>query len=261
MILTKDILQTTLRVSQALWGETTTSLDLCTDTLATVQLLGLDQSAFLKRSIRALVERSERESEKTNSDFLNQSLYRIHPLERALLVLLYEFQWTGDLLTETFEISADELDTLIWKSKLDLLTHRSGGKLFSIPTPRGITPQCPEWNGSRPWTARYLDQRLSRADQIFVHGHVDGCTNCRSLLEQSRTLLTEAKTTYEASMPEKPTDKNISEMMKILGQGETYALGKPLPAAEAFRQMVRQRKDVQLVIIGLIGWMILRLTQ
>lgn len=234
------------------------SLDLCTDTLATVQLLGLDPSAFLKRSIRALVERSERESDQADSQFLNQSLYRIHPLERALLVLIYEFNWTGELLTQTFELGHEELDTLIWKSKLDLLTHRVGGKLLSLPAPVGSTPQCPEWNVARPWTARYLEQRLSRADQLFVHGHVEGCHNCRSLLDQTRVLFADAKSTYEASMPENPKDKHILEMTKILNQGETYARGRPLPAVEAFRLMVRQRKDVQLVILALIAWGIWR---
>ena len=254
MSIPRDTLLTTLRVSQALWGDLRVSLDLCTDTLATVQLLGLDPSAFLKRSIRALVERSERDSDKADSQFLNQSLYRIHPLERVILVLIYEFGWSGELLTQTFNLSVEDLDALIWKSKLDLLTHRVGGKLLSLPSPVGSTPQCPEWNISRPWTARYLDQRLSRADQIFIHGHVEGCHNCRSLLDQTRLLFADAKSTYEASMPEKPADKTISEMMKVLGQGEEYARGRPLPATEAFRLMVRQRKDVQIVILGLIAW-------
>lgn len=260
MILNRDLIKPLLRVAQSLWGDTKLSLDVSVDTIATIQLLRLEGNPFLYRTLRALIDRHERGNEPTDSEYLNRSLYRIHPLERALLVLTYEFNWTAEMLAQALELNSDELDALLWKAKLDILTHRVGGKLLAIPTPSKLGPQCPEWNGSRPWSARYLEHRLSRADQIFIHGHVDQCTVCRPLLEQTRSLFQDARATYDSSMPAEPSDSDLGQMMKILSQGETYAFKRTMPLGESFRYFLQKNKSMQLLLVAFIGWLIWKYT-
>jgi len=243
-----------IEISRALWADPKTAENTLSDTLAVVALLPLEGEDLVNRMATALIERFEREGAAVNADALQQNFFKLHPLQRVILIAHERLHWDYERIEGVFDLSRDELETLFWKSRIDLLTHRAGRPILSLPSPSNVTANCPEFNPIRPWSSRYLDHAVSRADQVFLQGHIEHCPSCKGILDKTRTIHFESQAELLPELAPEVQARSMTVLRDLLKISEKYALGSTPDFWTSIRLFVRKRRDIQVLIFMALAW-------
>jgi len=163
------------------------------DVVTALSLVHLPEERSMERAAKLLLDRARQAD--LSQEFNHGAPQWVNPFfrlpvdQRFILSGLHQVGWSYLRLSRVLGVSVEEIEKLAWSARIQL----------NVSTPFPSTkvqtsPQCPEFESSRPWTQRFLDDQMSsRRDLIFLQTHLFGCDSCRSALERSRVIYYEAE--------------------------------------------------------------------
>jgi hypothetical protein len=174
-------------LGRALWIEKDRSQRIALETLTAVSSLELTEPRKIERAAKALLDRAVREGRASNSQqnasALHQPFFRLSAEQRFLLVALHWSHWSYAKLARVFGIDTSAVETAAWNARTALVPA------LYPQAPRLDLVSCPDYEATRPWTQRFLDEEIPSArEQTFLQNHLMACANCRKALHQCRNL-------------------------------------------------------------------------
>jgi hypothetical protein len=182
-------LKTLSHLERALWAEPTRVAAQNLETLGAVSLLVLSPERRIERTSTALLHRASGDFAAAHFGVANP-FYRLSPEERFLLSALHSGRWSYARLSRLLERDSHDLERVAWAARLHLVSALEIRKKYAIehPTGGGNGVSCPEYDGSRPWTQRFLDDELQGGERHFLTTHLVACDGCRAALQRCRKL-------------------------------------------------------------------------
>ncbi|MGZ3687888.1 MAG: hypothetical protein ACXWPM_04495 [Bdellovibrionota bacterium] len=178
---------TITRISRALWTDTSFADRAALDTTAAMTLLDVAEDRRLERIARGLIERATREGNAGNARqnllAMDSPFFRLSAQERLILVALHSGRWSYARLSRILARTPEVIQELAWGARV---------KLSEGPYPIGAKisgANCPEYQFSRPWTQKFLDDELdSPRERVFLPNHLMACASCSQALKRCRDL-------------------------------------------------------------------------
>ncbi len=181
------------RLGRSVWSNSEDWERSTLEVMTAVSLLDLAEESIAERAALLLLDRA-RKSESSGAavqerDLWMSPFYRLPVDQRFILASLHCADWSYARLTRVLGRTVEDVEQLAWNARIQL-------NIPSVfPSALGVRgPHCPEYDPSRPWTQRFLDDEVeSRRDQLFLQNHLMVCDSCRRTLEKSRVLYYEAE--------------------------------------------------------------------
>lgn len=187
----KDDIRSLTRISRSLWGDLDQSVAISEDTLTSVSLLNLSDDRTIERASKVMIELAERNP--PTLLILNHPFYRLAPLERFLLTAIHIEKWSYERIGRTLGIESTNLKSLLepwlWTIRLKFCFQETQSEIEYPRGPSSLSPTCPEYNSSAPWTQRMMDDELGKRERFFLQNHLMGCNHCRKALELTRKMI------------------------------------------------------------------------
>ncbi len=249
-----------LSIGRALWVDPVRRGRQWIETHAAVLLKGGEPSAQVERMAQALLERargSTRGGTAVSGDPFaawDRPFFRLDPEERLALAALHGPQrWSYERLGRVLWLPVEGVEQLAWRARMRLASHlkRQGGGVIPYPTGAArASLSCPEYQGDRPWTQRFLDEELSNGnEQLFLQNHLMACPACQSALMRCRDLYFAVDATVHEALAETPLDAELREQARQdriwLKPATQRTFGESL-------FIFTQREDVRWVMIGML---------
>lgn len=187
----KDDIRSLTRISRSLWGDLDQSVAISEDTLTSVSLLNLSDDRTIERASKVMIELAERNPPTLLK--LNHPFYRLAPIERFLLTAIHIEKWSYERVGRTLGIEHANIKSLLepwlWTIRLKFCFQETSSDLEYPRGPSSLSPTCPEYNASNPWTQRMMDDELGKRERFFLQNHLMGCEKCRKSLELTRKMI------------------------------------------------------------------------
>lgn len=173
-------------LSQALWIEPEPSREIAHQTLLAVSSLQMSALKTVEKTCTALLEQAQDDSRLSNKTHggWNEPFFRLAPEQRIVLIGLHTAQWSYRRLSRILDLSIEEVETLAWKTRIQFVSYFPE---LHYPTgaPRTLA-SCPEYDHTRPWTQRFLDEETPPQEQQFLQNHLMACSSCREALNANK---------------------------------------------------------------------------
>lgn len=182
-------LKTLSHLERALWADPERVAAQTIETLGAVSLLDLSDERRLERTSSALLRRASGDSSASHAG-VTHAFYRLSPEERFLLSALHSGRWSYARLARLLGREVEDIERIAWAARLHLVSTPELRMKHALehPTGGGHGASCPEYEPSRPWTQRFLDDELQGAERHFLQSHLMACDPCRLALGRCRKL-------------------------------------------------------------------------
>ncbi len=163
------------------------------EVVTAVSLLDLPEERAAERAAGLLLGRARRaevsDATPDERDLWMSPFYRLPVDQRLILAALHGAGWSYLRLSRILGISIEEVERLAWNARIQLTLPAV------FPAALGkMGASCPEYDPSRPWTQRFLDDEIaSKRDLLFIQSHLMTCDSCQRTLEKSRGAYYEAE--------------------------------------------------------------------
>jgi hypothetical protein len=247
--LTREDLTAISNLGQALWAREEESSGAALETLAAVTLLDLDADRAVERASQALVLRALRDGPRAAGALVHEPFFRLSIEERFILSALHGARWSYAKVAGILGIPAEQVEAVAWRSRVELGAARSvypsGAKAHGR--------SCPDYDPSRPWTQRFLDDALKPREKLFLQDHLVACEPCRLTLQRCRTLYY----AVDAIVPRtRPDSGEVARLERTVREMHYYRSPTERPFVESLRVFLN-RPDIAWVLLGVGAVMIL----
>jgi hypothetical protein len=240
MAIRSEDLKTISQLGSALWSDPVYSYQTTLDTLAAISLLDLPPERALERAATALLGRARQSSSPISFELSNQLTSKLSQEKRFLLVALHFGRWSYDRLSRILDRSVEEVQEEAWNARLEFCSHI----LYpSAPSRQGI--HCPEYNSSRPWTQKFLDDEITVVrEKLFLQNHLMACRSCSEGLARCRKLYYQIEKEMNFALGRSNSDSDdaalqlkaqVTQMKAVIRQGVLHKHRSQLSFLESLK--------------------------
>lgn len=183
-------------LGQALYANPAQAQTRSLETVAAISTLSeTSEDQFLERALGLMLHQAERDGLKANVSGVASPFFRLSPKERFVLFLLHSGRASYARLSRLLGVSVQEVQTLAWIAR----TQIAASPEFRLQTAQAVTPpppptklqtqlrqSCPEYDATKPWTQKILDDEMASAELTFIQNHTAICTDCNRALRVAR---------------------------------------------------------------------------
>ena len=264
MVSTEDI-KAFSKIGRALWSDPEHSDHSTLETLTAVTLLELTAERAIEKAASVLLDQAKRQKASVsaflNSNILATRFFRLPHEERLILAALHGGQWSYARLARILGCDAFQIEQMAWSARLQLVV--------SVPYPTGphpIGPRCPDYDSTRPWTQRFLDDEIaSSRDRIFLQNHLFACLACRDALSRSRKVFFHVEQEVLKILEDQAGHSREVDVVEALNSVVRQNWINKHPSERSFIESLAifvKRPDIQWLLLGagtLMVWKLLRL--
>jgi hypothetical protein len=259
-------LRTLAEVGKALWMDPREREVATLETLSAVMLLNLTPDRVVERAAKGMLERVTRRGRaanfRSNLDAglkPGQTFFNLTPEDRFLLIALHLGRWSYGRLARVWKCSAEEIETQAWTARLRFAASEKTATYPAGASSGGA--HCPEYDSSRPWTQRFLDEEItSGRERLYLQNHLMACDSCRDALRRCR----ESYYQIERVLPRIASEvEEDAQLLKAVETVSRRSLGILYPADRTFIEtweIFSRRWDIRvaLILLGgvLVSWML-----
>jgi hypothetical protein len=134
-----------------------------------------------------MLHQAERDGLRTGSARIENPFFRLSPKERFVLFLLHSGRASYRRLARLLEVPPEDVQALAWAARTRIAS--SPEVRLQAPHPTGssrLKQSCPEFDTSRPWTQKLLDDEMGTPELAFLQNHTAICDDCRRALSRTR---------------------------------------------------------------------------
>lgn len=212
-----------LTLGRALWVDPVRRRRQWLETHAAVVLQGGGPTAQIERMAQALLSRARRGSHAATAvandpmAAWDQPFYRLEADERLVLSALHNpYRWSYERLGRVLGHTEQEIERLAWRARMRLASHlkREGRASYPVGAARASL-SCPEYEGDRPWTQRFLDEELVNGNEaLFLQNHLMACAGCQAALTRCRDFYFEVDVAVREALIETTDDQLMREQAR-----------------------------------------------
>lgn len=199
------------RLSRAFWSDRALSDRQSAETLSAVTLLDLPDDSLIDKYAKGLLEKAIRIGPSANASVLDHPFYRLIPEERLVLSALHFQNWSYERLSRILGLNTEQVTSLAWNARLRIAASRPTAYNYAHG-PKKMGTHCPDYDTQSPWTQKFLDEELSKREQLFLQNHMMGCEGCRKALISCRNLYY----AVEAILPLPKSDVEVAQSSDLL---------------------------------------------
>jgi hypothetical protein len=176
-------------LGQALYANPAQAQSRSIETVAAIMTLeeAPTKSEAFDRALELMLHQAERDGLRAQAEALSNPFFRLAPRERFVLFLLHSGRVSYRRLARLLEISEEDVQTIAWSSRTRMGT--SPELRLQAPHPTGsshVLASCPEFDTSRPWTQKLMDDEMGQSQLAFLQGHLSECRVCKRALDSTR---------------------------------------------------------------------------
>jgi hypothetical protein len=218
------------------------------ETVAAISTLeSVSESEFLTRALGLMLHQAERDGLRTNSGAMASPFFRLSPKERFILFLLHSGRMSYRKLAGLLGAEAEEVQTLAWMARMHIASSPEIRK--QAPHPSGssnLKHDCPEFDRTRPWTQKLLDDEMGPKELSFIQNHTAVCSDCRRALSSTRELYYAVEKTIPLRIERDRAEALGNQMQKALRRTRIQAGNLPtdLKFSEAISLFLSKRENV-----------------
>ena len=240
----------------ALWMDPDLSESVAAETISAVSLMNLNDEQSFERVTRVLLDRAAKNSRQANLEGISKPYFRLQPTERFLLMALHIERWSYERAGRVLDLNAEQVAEAAWAVRVHLASAAPEKSKAAYPAgaslgSQGIGASCPDYDSRNPWTQKFLDEELSKRQQIFLQNHMMACDSCRKALGRCRDM-------YYAVDAMVPRVEVSAQRIRVLERAwkHTRAFVRPLERSvwDTLRIFMEHR-DVQ-IVVGLAAGMV-----
>lgn len=215
----REQIRSLTRMSLSLWGSSERAFAMSEETLTSVSLFRLSTERTIERAMKTLIERAEQSPKRVLA--LHHPFYRLAPVERFLLTALHIEKWSYERIARVLRIEISLIETLSWASRLKLCFQEMNLEIEYPKAPTTLGPMCPEYDLSKPWTQKLLDDELGKRERNYLQSHLMTCSRCVKSLAQTRKLFFKIETFIPASISTAETEVESERIYRSWKAGES----------------------------------------
>ncbi len=241
-------LQLISTLGQALYADPSQAQSRSLETVAAVSTLAeVSDEQFLERALGLMLHQAERDGLRANRSGVSNPFFRLSPKERFVLFLLHSGRASYKRLSRLMGISVEDIQTLAWIGRTQIAS--SPEVRLHAPHPTGsshLKHSCPEYDSSRPWTQRLLDDEMNAQDLAFIQNHTSICSDCNRSLRAAREFYYGVEKLIPMT-PLKESAEKLGEQIKRAlrkNQLESGSLPRDLTVFEALSLFFKQRENI-----------------
>jgi hypothetical protein len=160
------------------------------ETVAAISTLPeITEDVFLERALALMLHQAERDGTRIGVSRVENPFFRLSPKERFALFLLHSGRVSYKRLARLLETTPEEVQSLAWIARTQIAS--SPEVRLQAPHPLGtsrLKQSCPEFDATRPWTQKLLDDEMGSPELGFLQNHTSICEDCRRSLSMTRTF-------------------------------------------------------------------------
>jgi hypothetical protein len=176
------------KLGRALYANPAQAESRSIETVAAISTLPeVSEDGFLERALALMLHQAERDGLRTGSARVENPFFRLSPKERFVLFLLHSGRASYRRLARLMETSPEEVQSLAWAARTRIAS--SPEVRLQAPHPTGssrLKQSCPEFDVTRPWTQKLLDDEMGAPELAFLQNHTAICDDCRRALSRTR---------------------------------------------------------------------------
>lgn len=255
-------LQLISTLGQALYANPAQAQSRSLETVAAISTLAeVSGEQFLERALGLMLHQAERDGIRSNVSGISNPFFRLSPKERFVLFLLHSGRASYKRLSRLMGISVEDVQTLAWIARTQIAS--SPEVRLQAPHPMGssnLKQSCPEYDSSRPWTQKLLDDEMNSQELAFIQNHTAICRDCGRVLRATREFYYGVERLIPLT-PVKDGTEQLGERMKAVvrrGQIQAGQLPKDLTFFEAARLFLMRRENLIWICVAalLLVWLI-----
>lgn len=181
-------LQLISTLGQALYANLAQAQSRSLETVAAISTLSeISDEQFLERALGLMLHQAERDGLRSSRSGISNPFFRLSSKERFVLFLLHSGRASYKRLSRLMGIPTEEVQTLAWIARTQIAS--SPEVRLQAPHPMGssnLKHSCPEYNSSRPWTQKLLDDEMNSQELAFIQNHTAVCSDCGRALRGAR---------------------------------------------------------------------------
>lgn len=181
-------LQLISTLGQALYANPAQAQSRSLETVAAISTLTeVSDEQFLERALGLMLHQAERDGLRSSVSGISNPFFRLSSKERFVLFLLHSGRASYKRLSRLMGISTEDVQVLAWIARTQIAS--SPEVRLRAPHPMGssnVKQSCPEYDSSRPWTQRLLDDEMNSQELAFIQNHTAICSDCGRALRGAR---------------------------------------------------------------------------
>jgi hypothetical protein len=178
------------KLGQALYANPARAESCSYETVAAISTLPeVTEDQFLERALELMLHQAERDGQRAGSGGVASPFFRLSPKERFALFLLHSGRVSYQRLGRLLVLPTEEVQSLAWIARTQIAS--SPEVRLDLPHPIGASlakQACPEFNPTRPWTQKLLDDEMGTTELTFIQNHTTVCEECRRALARTREM-------------------------------------------------------------------------
>ncbi len=183
-------LQLISTLGQALYANPAQAESRSIETVAAISTLAsVSEDQFLDRALGLMLHQAERDGLRSNAEAIASPFFRLSPKERFVLFLLHSGRLSYRKLAAVLSTTPEEIQSVAWTARMHVAASPELRR--QAPHPSGsshLKQSCPEFDRTRPWTQKLLDDEMGSKELSFVQNHTAICADCRRALAMTREL-------------------------------------------------------------------------
>lgn len=176
------------KLGRALYANPAQAESRSIETVAAISTLReVSDDGFLERALALMLHQAERDGSRTGTARIENPFFRLSPKERFVLFLLHSGRVSYKRLARLIESAPETIQSIAWIARTRIA--EAPEVRLSAPHPTGssrLKQSCPEFDPSRPWTQKLLDDEMGTAELAFLQNHTAVCADCRRALSRTR---------------------------------------------------------------------------
>lgn len=183
-------LQLISTLGQALYANPAQAESRSFETVAAISTLdSMTEEQFLDRALGLMLHQAERDGLRSNVEGVASPFFRLSAKERFVLFLLHSGRVSYKKLAVVLGTTPEEIQTVAWNARTQIASSPELRR--QAPHPSGsshLKHSCPEFDLTRPWTQKLLDDEMNSKELTFIQNHTSICADCRRALSTTREL-------------------------------------------------------------------------
>lgn len=176
------------KLGRALYANPAQAESRSIETVAAISTLSeISDEGFLERALSLMLHRAERDGSRSGVAQIENPFFRLSPKERFVLFLLHSGRASYKRLARLLETTPEEVQSIAWIARTQIAG--SPEVRFQAPHPTGNSrskQSCPEFDTTRPWPQKLLDDEMGAPELAFLQNHSAVCEDCRRTMSRTR---------------------------------------------------------------------------
>jgi hypothetical protein len=176
------------KLGRALYANPAQAESRSIETVAAISTLPeVSDASFLERALALMLHQAERDGSRTGAARIENPFFRLSPKERFVLFLLHSGRASYRRLSRLLETTPEAVQSIAWIARTQMAS--SPEIRMQAPHPTGsshLKQSCPEFDTTRPWTQKLLDDEMGSAELAFLQNHTAICGDCQRSLSRTR---------------------------------------------------------------------------